>query len=420
MPTPDDNERKEKGATDDGVAGDGRATDSAPPNPSSLDLKLLEPSSPDLADLVAGTVESWENALVFEDGEWFLHLGPLPRYPLTSYIGAFKVGPDEDWCRDAVARAKEVRCPSAYYMANVLTGFCFAVPCLAWRCEVCQQRKWLAASELFRKGIEAAFARGERVRFVTLTDGGGEMSIEELGAAWDDLSKLLRKGGPAPKRPRKPTDPKKLKAWPKTWARYLKKCRARKSLLHEYAAVVEFGAASHTGRIHLHVLMTGEFIAQRQLSNLAQRSGFGPITHISEVRQGSADQVSDYAAKMASYTAKMSRQVENFHARGAQRVKPVRSSRGWCEGGVREVEYELQMRRRPAKDENLEAARLEVAKLEAAQLDDGQLETARLDLAKLEATKKKSGPWALIERDPDGTARWMRTVGNRDALPQTG
>lgn len=366
----------ETGAAVGGEADDRRSTAPASPEPPSLVLPygLISP------DLPVRDAEDDEDALVFDDGEWFLHLKPLPRFPLTSYAGAFLVGPDEEWCRQAVAEARKTWCPnSRRFLASITTRRSFAVPCLSWSCEVCQKRKWYAARELYRRGIEAAWERGDKVRFVTLTDGRGNMTVPELGAAWDDLAKALRRGGFAPARPKKPTDPAKHAAWRKRYDAWLKTCKRRSSLLDQYATVVEFGAEG-SRQIHLHVLMTGDFIPYKKLSIWAKRCGFGEIAHITLVSQGDANEVGGYAGKLASYTAKAIRHGEEMHLRGAVRLRPVRSSRKWLADGLTGVERDLGIRSKG-------------------------LSTDR-------------GPWAMIEIDSKGQPRWTRTVGSAAALDE--
>lgn len=142
--------------------------------------------------------------------------------------------------------------------------------------------------------MELAAARGERVRFMTLTDGTGELKMPALYKAWNRLAARLR----------------------------------RAEDMREYAAVVE---AQASGRLHLHVLMTGGFIAQRRLSVMAAECGFGRIADIRAMDGG--EKGADASARyMAKYLAKQEAASERGAAVGAaaaRRIRPVRCSRSW-------------------------------------------------------------------------------------------
>jgi hypothetical protein len=193
--------------------------------------------------------------------------------------------------------------------------------------------------------VRLAWERGERVRFITLTFGRGyrDLTMEDLRASWDDLAKLLRAGGPAPKQPPRGSGPAAQDAWRKA-------CRRRRSRLGEYAAVVEQG--THGGRrLHLHVLATGEFIKQATLAKWARRCGFGQIAHITEVKRGSELALASYASKMAGYVSKTGQVSDEFLSRGAERVRPVRTSQNWYPGGLRRAEIEAGLRK-PVRDQS--------------------------------------------------------------------
>lgn len=293
------------GAVGGGGAAGERTTHPAQPDASSLVLPPKGPNSSDpqveeggsgvirkVRRTPAEATEFQGNGLVWEDGEWWIEWEQESYAPNTYEAALY--GPDADWCAEAVTRAKPSWCPSSRrYIVSVTSGRAYSVPCLAWNCPGCNERKWFAARELFRLGIEAAWARG-----ATLTDPRGRMTVSELGEAWDGLALLLRRGGPAPKRPKKPESfesKAEREKWKKAYARWRAKCAARKSLLNEYSAVVEFG--DETGRIHLHVLLTGDYIPQQRLKWWAKRHGFGEITHIVEVEQGTALEVGAYAGE---------------------------------------------------------------------------------------------------------------------------
>jgi len=198
---------------------------------------------------------------------------------------------------------------------------------------------------LFERGILAAFARGERVRFLTLTDGtkDGTMNVRELSEAWDDLAKLLRNGGPAPPRPPKGSGKEAQAKW-------RRQCKARKPLLSEYAMVLEVGPKGQ-GRLHAHVLFTGRYIKQSRLAAWAKQCGFGRVVHIREVPSGDAQAAAAYAAKLAWYGAKQGKAVAKLKLLSRARLRPVRKSHGWYPGGLRRVEEQLGTRKAGGSDE---------------------------------------------------------------------
>jgi hypothetical protein len=155
---------------------------------------------------------------------------------------------------------------------------------------------------VLRVGLEVAWARGERVRMLTLTDGSrGDMTVADFYAAWNRLRGRL--------------------------------ARERKSgaYMKEYAAVVE---VQQRGALHLHVLMTGRYVPQRQLAQMAAEAGFGRCTDIREVRpvaragsRGSAEYVTK---QLTSYLTKQG--ATALSAKTNLRRRPLRTSRGWGDG----------------------------------------------------------------------------------------
>lgn len=346
-------------------------------------LKGGEPSSPG-----EGEPTSPGNGLVFESGEWWIEWPE--SYPLQSYEGAFVEGPDEQWCQEAVERAKSCYCSnSRRFLASIETGDAFALPCLSWSCEKCNRRKWHAARELFRLGIEAAWARGEKVRFLTLTVKDANISAAELAACWDRLATILRRGGLArarPKKPKKLETPEQRASWKKRYEDWERACRRRKSYLDQYAAVIELG--EETNRIHMHVLLTGRYIPPARLRRYVVKAGFGHVTQIKLVRNSAskgAETMARYAGKMASYTAKASKVAESLRARGSERVRPVRTSRDWLEGGLRKIEEDKGIRKKPRGPDD--------------------------------PPPKDRGPWAMIEMNKNGEPTWLRTVGDKTIFP---
>lgn len=155
---------------------------------------------------------------------------------------------------------------------------------------------------MLRVGLEVAWARGERVRMLTLTDGSkGDMTVADFYAAWNRLRGRLareRKGGP-----------------------YMK----------EYAAVVE---VQQRGALHLHVLMTGRYVRQRVLAQMAAEAGFGRCTDIREVRRvaqsGSRGSAEYVTKQLTGYLTKQS--ATALSAKTNLRRRPLRTSRGWGDG----------------------------------------------------------------------------------------
>jgi hypothetical protein len=155
-------------------------------------------------------------------------------------------------------------------------------------------------------GIARYQEQGERVRFLTLTDGTGTMTVPELYAAWSRFRQRMR----------------------------------RRELLDDYALAVEVGS-----RLHLHACVTGRFIDQaRELVPHAEAAGFGRIADIRAVPPlVAADTLAGYitraeksadALQLARYLTKST--AQQLRERGAVRVRPLRLSREWQGGGLTE------------------------------------------------------------------------------------
>jgi len=166
--------------------------------------------------------------------------------------------------------------------------------------------KALAAFAVVSDGIARYQAKGERVRFLTLTDGEGSMTVPELYAAWNRFRQRMR----------------------------------RRDMLKDYALAVEVGS-----RLHLHACITGRFIDQaRELVPHAEAAGFGRIADIRAVPPlARADTLAGYitradksadAVQLARYLTKST--AQELRDRGAKRVRPLRVSREWEGGGLTE------------------------------------------------------------------------------------
>jgi hypothetical protein len=194
---------------------------------------------------------------------------------------------------------------------------------------------------MIEEGVERAQERGERVRFLTLTSpGDAPLSNRQLYEAWNRVRTTLRKSGE----------------------------------LAEYLAVVELQERDG-GAPHLHILATGKFVAQRRLSALANGAGFGPIVDIRAVRGTGERSAGGYLVKsLARYATKanaaaLAQAVKSEGGQKARRVRPVRMSRGWFDGGMRAAEKQV------------------------------------LALMGLAQGERDPGPWFLVMKDYEGNIR---------------
>lgn len=208
----------------------------------------------------------------------------------------------------AVHRAKATPCPNAVlplFAWSLGSDRSYEIACGSWSCSYCSRKKRAAVRLVVAEGCEAAMARGERVRLMTLTDGtGGDLAARDVYEAWNRLRTRLRKRG----------------------------------LLSEYAAVME---TTQAGALHLHALTTGSYIPQKRLSEFAQQAGFGKVADIRAVRAGEGTGDGDkrsaaYVSKeLAGYVSKQ--KTDALRSKTAARRRPFRCSRGW---GLSMVEAE--------------------------------------------------------------------------------
>ena len=268
------------------------------------------------------------------------------RVPAGELVGGWLVGDEpakpqrgsREWAERILSRTPATKCPrSRHVLVHIQSGRSFSVLCKSWACPYCQRRKWVAVAKLLQDGIERAWLAGERVRFVTLTDASEDgMTVAELSAAWDKLAKLLKRGGPAPPRPAAGSGASAQAAWRAA-------CRQRTPYVDAYAMVLEVGN-NGSKQLHAHVLMTGRYVYQADLSRWAQACGFGRVVDVREVKRGDAEEVAGYAAKqLASYASKTG-QALALQERSEERLRPLRVSRGWYGGGLRAAEEALGIR----------------------------------------------------------------------------
>lgn len=217
-----------------------------------------------------------------------------------------------------VAAAPKTRCKNTagLFVASVIGGVAYPLSCGRWDCPApsCGGLKKLAARELFTGGVQAAWARGERVRCLTLTAPSKSMTLADIYAGWNRVRSALK----------------------------------RRGVLDDYAAVVEL---QERGAPHLHVLATGKFIRQGDLSAIVQgrptsRGRFGPVVDIREVRStGPRSLVGNYLVKqvgseMAAYVSKAKAEERSRlqAVGGRSKNRPIRSSRLWYPGGLAAAE----------------------------------------------------------------------------------
>ncbi len=113
-------------------------------------------------------------------------LGPSGARTLSQkQTGSIECSP-----HNALNHARRTRCPNARgsYIWSLSTDRAAELPCRRWDCPYCQLRKQAAARRVIGEGLRTAWANGERVRFMTLTDGSaGTMTVAGLYDAWNRL-----------------------------------------------------------------------------------------------------------------------------------------------------------------------------------------------------------------------------------------
>ncbi len=267
--------------------------------------------------------------------------GPSAARPLQAKTNRRPAGYEQSFLANSLMRAKETRCPNArgFYAVSASTGAALAIPCKAWGCPHCVRVRRATVAYMIEAGVCRAQARGEKVRFLTVTSPGGyALSTRELYESFNRLRTTLRKSGE----------------------------------LKEYLAVVELQERDG-GAPHLHIIATGEFIPQRRLSKLASGAGFGPIADIRAVRGTGPRSAGMYLVKsLAQYATKANAGAlaERVKSEGsdtkARRVRPVRCSQGWYPGGMKDAQKHM------------------------------------LQLIGAAQGEQDPGPWFMVSRSPDG------------------
>lgn len=212
--------------------------------------------------------------------------------------------------RRSVSRAKKTQCPRATvpaFIYSTQTSKSFEVPCGSYSCPWCSWRKMQVCQFYVLAGMIEAHNRGDRLRFATLTeDPKKPLDVPQLSKAWNRLRTNLKDLG----------------------------------LLDEYISCVEVTKKS---RPHLHLVLTGKFIPQRKLSQLAEKAGFGRVADIRAVEmdpEKDGKSAAGYIAKeISGYLSKT--KTEGLGKLVATRRRPLRASRGWYPGGMKRAEKEL-------------------------------------------------------------------------------
>lgn len=191
------------------------------------------------------------------------------------------------------------------------------VRCRSHRCNWCRRFKALAAALTLQRALDVAPGRA---RLMTFTDGTGEMTSADISQAWRRLSLRLK----------------------------------RRGLLGATFSSLE---ATKRGRLHLHVVVFetdkgGGFIKQKELSKLAEASGFGPICDVREVATGDGQArsvaayltkggISQEASRLAAYLTKTGRMRPDLEHKLGERLRPVNVSQGFLGGSLSESEKEV-------------------------------------------------------------------------------
>ncbi|MGI8632516.1 MAG: hypothetical protein ACR2NA_08230 [Solirubrobacterales bacterium] len=232
---------------------------------------------------------------------------------------------------EAILTGKQPQCPRfrGFWAFSEGTENAYPQRCGRWDCEHCVKFKKAAARIALARGVDHELRQGRFVRFVTLTDGHGALTVADWTRAWKRLSLRLS----APRKGRKGRNRSGRLVWRE---------RPRPAYLREAAVALE---AHRSGALHAHVLLLGEFIPQRWLSHQARAVGLGKIVHITALHPSQAtrsDALAEYLTpgatawenelgKMtaAAYLTAKKHGLAPVAARSQARVRPLRFTRGW-------------------------------------------------------------------------------------------
>lgn len=216
----------------------------------------------------------------------------------------------------AILTGPAPRCPNfgGIWHVNSATGEAVPGRCMNRWCQSCSRLLAIEDGYRIARGIHDLRERGLRIRFFTLTDdSAAALDSKALASAWQRFSNRLR----------------------------------RRGKLGPYAKVIE---VQERGALHLHVLMAGGedgYILQRELSELAVASGFGPIADIRELKGDEgvasiaayltkpplkAKELAGRGGSIAGYLTKQQaapERVAHVRERFGARVRPVAFARSW-------------------------------------------------------------------------------------------
>ena len=166
---------------------------------------------------------------------------------------------------------------------------------------------------------------------------------EEGGRPPDDRGRHRPCARPGPPRPvhhpdlPPPPRPDDARVSPYVAFNRLRTKLRRSGHLREYFAVVE---TTQAGALHLHVLATGRYLPQRELSKAAAAAGFGRVADIRAVT-GTGDGSARRVPRQDAGGLRDEGDAARLATRGARRLRPVRTSRAWYPGGMAEAEREV-------------------------------------------------------------------------------
>jgi len=243
--------------------------------------------------------------------------GPTSLDSPLGLLGQTESKPSGAVARELLDAAPKTRCPNTYglFVVSADKGKAFPLTCSRWDCPNpgCGGLKREGAREVFTGGTEQAWGRGEQIRLATFTALPGTTHPGFQAGLKRSVTVLRQKG----------------------W-------------VTAYAGAIE---RTVSGSPHAHLLITGDYIPQAELSRIAYggpRCGTrlgevvdiravrdtGPRSVVSEylLKQQTAGELARYVSKAATEQARAARALE-----GVTRHRPIRLSRDWYPGGLGEA-----------------------------------------------------------------------------------
>ena len=118
------------------------------------------------------------------------------RSEAQAHIAKLKKDGEIKRVRRAVRHAKQSACPHAKVVFQVYSTSskkAYEIPCGSWTCSFCGWQKQKVAEYMVLSGMLDAHKRGEKVRFLTLTeDPKRPLKVSDLSAAWNRLRTNLK------------------------------------------------------------------------------------------------------------------------------------------------------------------------------------------------------------------------------------